>query len=760
MEPGFNCSELCDGSSSFGSREQQQRALQELCTVTVTSFDRSVKSSPSFSAGLLGVVWTFLTGGVLLALFFLVFTIRFRKNRIVKMSSPNLNIVTLLGSGLTYTSAYLFGIQEQSLPSGDSVEKLIQVRLCLLCVGTSLVFGPVLGKSWRLYKVFTQRVPDKRVIIKDLQLLAMVAVLVLADTVLLLTWVFSDPVQCFRSLSVSLRVTERGMTCSVSRVQSCASLYSDLWLVLILGFKSILLLYGTYLAGLTDNVSSSPVNQSLTLIVGVNLVFLAAGTICLVHRFFRTWHNLLFGFTSGGIFVCTTTINCFIFVPQLKQWKAFEEESQTMSHMAKYFTSPSRSCRSVYSEEQLYQLIGEKNSMKRLLTEKNAVIESLQEQVSSAKEKLMRLMSAESGCDPRALPAPPCSSGQHGDGPGDCCPPDPDRDGWQPPCLLGTPPPGTNAQALQKQASQEPVCSQELLFNTGNSIEHGLKDVQECGTPAVQGQPPEQLPGQDNSAGVAWELSPKVGYVNSEKLWEILRELSLEGKNYSPTLPAGPPLGNRGTPGEQGETWRGQEGYPGIHTALSPYLARHRRRILLPPASTCFPGHVSPRASHRAKEVGGRGRGESAHISLGTEGEMAGRGLPDPPTPSPPAIPREACLQPEGWLAWPGSPGASSCIPQEQRRWQGAPRGPAEPSLRSLYYYPDSDSSSSSSEEMFHGCHRPCCEVCFQSPHGSLDSSSTDTDTEPSDCEDPQTEHHSGPQPVVNFKDDLKPTFV
>ncbi|NXY36325.1 GP156 protein, partial [Pomatorhinus ruficollis] len=583
--------------------------------------------------------------------------------RIVKMSSPNLNIVTLLGSGLTYTSAYLFGIQEQSLPSGDSMEKLIQVRLCLLCVGTSLVFGPVLGKSWRLYKVFTQRVPDKRVIIKDLQLLAMVAALVLADSVLLLTWVFSDPVQCFRSLSVSLRATEKGMTCSMSRVQSCASLYSDLWLVLILGFKSILLLYGTYLAGLTDNVSSSPVNQSLTLIVGVNLVFLAAGTICLVHRFFRTWHNLLFGFTSGGIFVCTTTINCFIFVPQLKQWKAFEEESQTMSHMAKYFTSPSRSCRSVYSEEQLYQLIGEKNSMKRLLTEKNAVIESLQEQVSSAKEKLMRLMSAESGCDPPALPAAPgtWSSGQPGDAPGDCRPPEPERDG-------------------------------------------------------------------------------------------------LDGKIYSPALSAGPPLGHRGTSGEQGETRVGQEGYPGIHTPLSPYLARHRRRIPLPPAPTRFPGHVSPRGSCRVKEVGSWGRGESAHNSQGTGGDMAGRGLLHPSAPSPPAIPRETSLQPERWLGWPESQCAPSCIPQEQRRWQGAPRGPAEPSLRSLYYYPDSDSSSSSSEEMFHGCHRPCCEVCFQSPRGSLDSS--DTDTEPSDCEDHQTEHHGGPQPVVNFKDDLKPTFV
>ncbi|NXG13515.1 GP156 protein, partial [Grallaria varia] len=754
MEPGFNCSELCDGSSSFGS--QQQRALQELCTVTVTSFDRSGKSFPSFSAGLLGVVWAFLTGGVLLALFFLIFTIHFRKNRIVKMSSPNLNIVTLLGSGLTYTSAYLFGIHEQSLPSGDSVEKLIQVRLCLLCVGTSLVFGPVLGKSWRLYKVFTQRVPDKRVIIKDLQLLAMVAVLVLADAVLLLTWVFADPVQCFRSLSVSLRVTEKGMTCSVSRVQSCASLYSDLWLVLILGFKSILLLYGTYLAGLTDNVSSSPVNQSLTLIVGVNLVFLAAGTVCLVHRFFRTWHNLLFGFTSGGIFVCTTTINCFIFVPQLKQWKAFEEESQTASHMAKYFTSPSRSCRSVYSEEQLYQLIGEKNSMKRLLTEKNAVIESLQEQVSSAKEKLMRLMSVESGCEPCVLPEAPStrSSGQHGDAPGDRCPPHLESDGWQPPCLLGTPPLCSNAQDHQKRATQEPVCSQVLFFNTGDSAECGLKDVQECGTPAVQGQSLQQPPGQDNSAGVAWESSPKVSYVNCEKLWEILQELSLDGKNYSPALPVGPPLG------EQGETWGDQEGYPGIHTPLSPYLARRRRRIPLTPASTGFPGPVSPRASHRAKEVGSWSRGESAHISLEREGEMAGRGLLHPPAPSSPAIPREVCLQPEGCLGWPDSQGASSCILQEQWRWQSTPRGPAEPSLRSLYYYPDSDSSSSSSEEMFHGCHRPCCEVCFQSPRGSLASSSTDTDTELSDCADHQTEHHSGPQPVVNFKDDLKPTFV
>nr|XP_047903572.1 probable G-protein coupled receptor 156 isoform X3 [Anser cygnoides] len=745
MEPGFNCSDLCDGNPGFGSQEQQQRTLRELCTITVvrteTSSDRSGKSSPSFSAALLGVVWTFLTGGVLLALFFLVFTIRFRKNRIVKMSSPNLNVVTLLGSGLTYTSAYLFGIQEQSLPSRHSVETLIQVRLCLLCVGTSLVLGPVLGKSWRLYKVFTQRVPDKRVIIKDLQLLAMVAVLVLADAVLLLTWVFSDPVQCFRSLSVSVR--------------------------------SVLLLYGTYLAGLTDNVSSPPVNQSLTLVVGVNLIFLVAGAVFLVHRFFRAWHNLLFGFTSGGIFVCTTTINCFIFVPQLRQWKAFEEESQTLSHMAKYFTSPSRSCHSVYSEEQLYQLIGEKNSMKRLLTEKNAVIESLQEQVNNAKEKLMRLMSAEGGCDPAVLAPCTRSTGWHGerrgcaaaggDVPGDCCPLDPEQDGQQPPQLLHASPHSLvpfsgDAQDLWKCVShehvlpEEPDCSPVLLFDVGDNPECSPKDAQEHGMLAGKGHPLE--PGQDVSATVSREHPPKVSYVSSEKLQEILQDLSLDGRTCSPAFPA------RGM-----GMWGAQEGYPAARNPLSPYLTRRRRHVPLPLASAGFPMSPSPRprcaASSAVSRLGTRGRGEPARLAMGREGEGADRGLRYP-APSSLSIPTEGWPEPQGWEASGTGPEIHHDASPWDWRQRGAPGMPARPALHSLYHYPDSDSSSSS-EEMFPCCHRPCCQACLHSPRGSLgssSSSSTDTDTEPGGAAGCWLEPQGRAQPVVNFKEDLKPTFV
>lgn len=88
-----------------------------------------------------------------------------------------------------------------------------------------------------------------------------------------------------------------------------------LWPLLLL--QGLLLLYGAYLAGLTNHVSSPPVNQSLTIMVGVNLLLLTAGLLFVVTRYLHSWPNLVFGLTSGGIFVCTTTVNCCVFLPQV-----------------------------------------------------------------------------------------------------------------------------------------------------------------------------------------------------------------------------------------------------------------------------------------------------------------------------------------------------------------------------------------------------------------------------------------------------------
>lgn len=54
---------------------------------------------------------------------------------------------------------------------------------------------------------------------------------------------------------------------------------------------------------------------------------------------------------------------------QLTQWRQFEEDQNNPSQMAKYFSSPSKSQPSVYSQDEIYFLLGENSSMKKLLSE-------------------------------------------------------------------------------------------------------------------------------------------------------------------------------------------------------------------------------------------------------------------------------------------------------------------------------------------------------------------------------------------------------
>lgn len=61
--------------------------------------------------------------------------------------------------------------------------------------------------------------------------------------------------------------------------------------------------------------------------------------------------------------------NITLIVTQLTQWRQFEEDQNNPNQMAKYFSSPSKSQPSVYSQDEIYYLLGENNSMKKLLNE-------------------------------------------------------------------------------------------------------------------------------------------------------------------------------------------------------------------------------------------------------------------------------------------------------------------------------------------------------------------------------------------------------
>uniref|UniRef100_A0A8C5PD11 G protein-coupled receptor 156 n=1 Tax=Leptobrachium leishanense TaxID=445787 RepID=A0A8C5PD11_9ANUR len=786
MESALNCTVLSQSHvDTTLDRDEALGVLQEVCRV----FKQPPDSKP-ISAAVQAVSGSLLTCGLLLAVCFFIFILRFRGNRIVKMSSPNLNMVILVGSVLTYISGFLFMIQEYSF----FMETIIQVRLSLLYLGVTLIFGPLLGKSWRLHKVFSHRVPDKRVIIKDLSLLALVALLLVADSLLLLSWVLSDPVLCVQIASASIRSADRGTSGAVTRINFCASVYPDLWIGILGGFKGVLIIYGSYLAGLTRNISSPPVNQSLVIMVGGALVVLGAGIVLVISRYFPTWPNLVYGATSGSIVVCTTTINCLIFIPQLLQWRQFEEEqSHSNVHMAKYFNSPSRSFRSMYSEEQIYHMLGENTTMRRLLNEKNAFIESLQEQVTSAKEKLVTLLNSEGSFEivddgnvnvfissplPDQRIDPPLNEATISG-----------------PAQESSPFMGENRGNEENSREAKEDDGMENPTNTSSDATKAPCDSQ-CGGSGPSGcyitpcslvkdstymnicRTTDQSHGPDRriqSVHEDWEqLSRKVNYVSSEKLQEILKELSVETlSGFGCSSPRRP---RRASHSVHREVSSGR--FRNTSVSISPSLTRRRQcygynpRILR--SASQVASSVSPHTGflmekvNRNRFLGVTERRDRTERTVTQTGKK--KALEETDTvPQINAFPKmkssetgdrveekEKIMENGGLVLTTSSqrplvPTRPATSRRSSQVAQDAYGVMAFGELQLQAPYTESDSSSS--EETFCYCHRPYCDLCFPSAYDSADSCNSDNET---------IDQLYGwtKQPVVNFNEDLKPTLV
>uniref|UniRef100_A0A3B4TIY1 G protein-coupled receptor 156 n=1 Tax=Seriola dumerili TaxID=41447 RepID=A0A3B4TIY1_SERDU len=771
MEPELNCSSHCDSPLL----ELPRRSL-----------------SPVLSA----VVWTLLSCGILLALCFLFFTLRFKNNRIVKMSSPNLNVLTLFGSLLTYSSGFLFAVDEQThSQGGPSTYFLPQARMWTLCVGSTLVFGPILGKTWRLYRVFTQRVPDKRVIIRDIQLMGMVALLILVDMLVLTTWNLTDPIRCSRS------VRARDISYSLSRLDSCSSAYSDLWAIIIAVQKGSLLLYGTYLAGLTSNVSHPPVNQSPTIITAVTLVTLSSAVVVPVSVFLQAWPNLVYSAVAGAIFICTLATNCMLFVPQLTQWRQFEEDQNNPGQMAKYFSSPSKSQASVYSQDEIYYLLGENTSMKKLLSEKNAVIDSLQEQVNNAKDKLLRLMSASQPCNDQDMDSSATnlnsSSTQttelQSDGPSSSSLPQRDTKSQLSPPHLTAAAVTPSSELPTAPNTSNPISASSPLADENEksvSISGPMdKDTAESRTDEDLKQPvslpssgllrtaeetvnfvtslqcrrkPLQVETFGSRSGLTSPLGANArptGFVSSEQLQEILQELSLDAVVESALRSPGQtarmpsalsPLSLR----------MPRSPYPPVlfrYPSISPYAMRKRR----PPFNSSRRGltpcvytgcgkirenceHQNPGRHHDGVTVDGNLlRVDNSELELEEdeeEEEAERQGV---------IRKRRRCVSKSHRCS------ALRCAEHDHTARPDMEAGGDNEQhhrhIRDSCGYWDSDSSSSTDYCYYH---RPYCDSCLQ--RGSLLSSSSDS----SDSEyEGFTSLYRSPRPVV-FKEDLKPTFV
>ncbi|CAL8362421.1 unnamed protein product [Arctogadus glacialis] len=111
----------------------------------------------------------------------------------IKMSSPYMNNLIILGGMLSYASIFLFGL-DGGFVSDKAFETLCTVRTWILIVGYTTAFGAMFAKTWRVHAIF-KNAKMKKKIIKDQKLLIIVGGMLLIDLCILICWQIVDPLK-------------------------------------------------------------------------------------------------------------------------------------------------------------------------------------------------------------------------------------------------------------------------------------------------------------------------------------------------------------------------------------------------------------------------------------------------------------------------------------------------------------------------------------------------------------------------------------
>ena len=174
--------------------------------------------------------------GILLAMLFLFFNIRFRKHRFIKMSSPYLNNLIIIGCLFSYTSIFFLG-EYEDLITKSFFRYVCVVRVWLLTVGFTLAFGAMFSKTYRVHAILTNATLTKKVI-KDYKLFGMVIFFLVIDMVILVNWQIFDPLKLvtkpFESKSDGEKIIEvENLVCESNHIK--------IWIGSLFTYKALLI---------------------------------------------------------------------------------------------------------------------------------------------------------------------------------------------------------------------------------------------------------------------------------------------------------------------------------------------------------------------------------------------------------------------------------------------------------------------------------------------------------------------------------------
>ncbi|ESO95453.1 hypothetical protein LOTGIDRAFT_160603 [Lottia gigantea] len=257
------------------------------------------------------------SAGVILALSVLAFNIMFQNNKHIKMSSPKMNNIIIMGCLIMYAAVYINCIQYARLYSPESKDSICMLKLWISLLGFTLAFGALFSKTWRVHVVFRETSLKKRSI-RDHKLYGMVLILTLIDLLILIPWTILHPL-----IDTEIKVKSDSLSDDDTIVTliytDCRHPYGIYWYASEYIYKGLLLVFGTFLAWETRKVNVPALSDSKLIGFCVyNIVVVCAFAVPISHALSIQQTNLMFVLMSLFTTFCTTLVLCILFFPKFK----------------------------------------------------------------------------------------------------------------------------------------------------------------------------------------------------------------------------------------------------------------------------------------------------------------------------------------------------------------------------------------------------------------------------------------------------------
>ncbi|XP_014677008.1 PREDICTED: gamma-aminobutyric acid type B receptor subunit 2-like [Priapulus caudatus] len=250
--------------------------------------------------------------GIVTVLLLLVYNYAYRRERIVKMSSPQMNNVILTGCVLVYSTIFVDYTQ------GVHQTSKCQIRSYMLAIGLSMTFGGLFFKTWRVYYIFLNKQMKSR-IIKDWALMIMVVILVVLNVIILSTWVVFDPLYIH-----VYNLTQEASTIEWDIILQyqmfvCESNHQAAFIGSLYVIHGLVLVFGAFLAWETKKVKFKEFNDSQMIGACIYNAAIIALVCVAMNYTIDTKPSALYGVTSGFLVFGTLMTEGIIFMPKIYQ---------------------------------------------------------------------------------------------------------------------------------------------------------------------------------------------------------------------------------------------------------------------------------------------------------------------------------------------------------------------------------------------------------------------------------------------------------